>query len=86
MLRDDHLAPVDSTKRRVTSRYCGWIVLEQTTRWALLPFTRRAMSAASASAVAPSYIDALTTSIASSSETSVWNSKMICSVPCAISG
>ena len=42
--------------------------------------------AASAMAVLPSYIEALARSVPISWATSVWNSKIACSVPCAISG
>jgi hypothetical protein len=48
--------------------------------------SRRARSAASAQAVAPSYIEALETSRPVSRQTSVWYSKMACSVPWASSG
>jgi hypothetical protein len=48
--------------------------------------TRQAMTAASAQAVEPSYMEALATSIAVSAATWVWNSNRACSVPCAISG
>ena len=44
------------------------------------------MSAASASAVEPSYIDALATSMPSSRAISVWNSNIACSVPWLTSG
>ena len=47
---------------------------------------RRAMSTASAAALAPSYMLALATSMPSSWQTSVWNSKTACSVPCEYSG
>jgi hypothetical protein len=47
---------------------------------------RCAIATASAVAVDPSYIDALATSIAVKPATCVWNSKMVCKVPCAISG
>ena len=47
---------------------------------------RAAIIAASAIAVLPSYIDALARSVPINCETSVWNSKMACSVPCEISG
>jgi hypothetical protein len=43
---------------------------------------RRAMRPASAAALAPSYMEAFATSMPSSSQTVVWNSKMACSVPC----
>ena len=42
--------------------------------------------AASTIAVLPSYIDAFARSVPISCDTSVWNSKIACSVPCAISG
>ena len=41
---------------------------------------------ASAEAVEPSYMEALATSMPVSSQIIVWNSKIDCSVPCAISG
>ena len=44
------------------------------------------MTAASAEAVAPSYIEALATSMPVSIATWVWNSNRYCSVPCATSG
>ncbi len=44
------------------------------------------MSRASASAVAPSYMEALTTSMPSSRAVRVWYSKMPCRVPWLISG
>jgi hypothetical protein len=47
---------------------------------------RRAIATASTVAVDPSYIEALATSIAVKAATWVWNSKMVCNVPCAISG
>ena len=40
---------------------------------------------ASAAAVAPSYSDALATSMPVSSQIIDWNSKMVCSVPCEAS-
>ena len=43
------------------------------------------MSTASAVALAPSYIDAFATGSPKSSLTIVWNSKIVCSVPCATS-
>jgi hypothetical protein len=48
--------------------------------------TRQAITAASAQAVEPSYMEALATSMPVSAATWVWNSNMVCSVPCAISG
>jgi hypothetical protein len=48
--------------------------------------SRQAIIAASAVAVLPSYIDALARSVPMSCATSVWNSKIACSVPWAISG
>ncbi len=48
--------------------------------------TRLAISTASAQAVAPSYSEALATSMPVISATWVWNSNRYCSVPCAISG
>ena len=48
--------------------------------------TRLAIITASAQAVAPSYIEALATSMPVISATWVWNSNSDCSVPCATSG
>ena len=48
--------------------------------------TRAAMSAASTNAVAPSYIDALETSMPVSAQIIDWYSKIACSVPCETSG
>ena len=50
------------------------------------PVMRAAIIAASGTAVEPSYIEALATSIPVSWQTSVWNSKIACSVPWLISG
>ena len=47
---------------------------------------RSAMSTASAVAEAPSYMLALATSRSNSMATSVWNSKIACSVPWLTSG
>ena len=51
-----------------------------------LRLMRNPMSRASASAVAPSYMEALTTSMPSSRAVRVWYSKMPCRVPWLISG
>jgi hypothetical protein len=48
--------------------------------------TRQAITAASAQAVEPSYMEALATSMPVSAHTWDWNSNIACSVPCAISG
>ena len=50
-----------------------------------LPVTRAAIMAASGTAVEPSYIEALATSMPVSWQIMVWNSKMVVSVPCEIS-
>ena len=50
------------------------------------PLTRTDINTASANAEAPSYIDALATSIPVSSHTIVWNSKMARRVPWLTSG
>ena len=50
------------------------------------PVTRTAIIRASAAPVEPSYMEALATSMPVSSQIIVWNSKIACSVPCAISG
>ena len=50
-----------------------------------LPVTRTAIMAASGTAVEPSYIDALATSMPVSWQIMVWNSKIVVSVPCEIS-
>ena len=47
---------------------------------------RCAISTASTTAVAPSYSEALATSISVSWQTYVWNSKIACSVPWLTSG
>ena len=46
---------------------------------------RTAIMAASGTAVEPSYIDALATSMPVSWQIIVWNSKIVVSVPCEIS-
>jgi hypothetical protein len=48
--------------------------------------TRAAIATASAQAVAPSYMEALATSMPVMSATWLWNSKIACSVPWLISG
>jgi hypothetical protein len=47
---------------------------------------RAAIISASAAPVEPSYMEALATSMPVSSQIMLWNSKMDCSVPWAISG
>ena len=66
-----------------TSRYSGCTVRATSTR--PLPVARTAIIAASGTAVDPSYIDALATSMPVSWQIMVWNSKMVVRVPCAIS-
>ena len=50
-----------------------------------LPVARAAIMAASGTAVEPSYIEALATSMPVSWQIMVWNSKIAVSVPCEIS-
>ncbi len=50
-----------------------------------MPVNRMAIMAASGTAVEPSYIDALATSMPVSWQIMVWNSKMVVRVPCEIS-
>ena len=64
---------------RSTARYSGWIGPATTTLWR--PVSTTAITAASAIAVAASYIEALATSMAVSSAIIDWNSKMVCSQP-----
>lgn len=68
---------------RIVCAYSGCSASESTTLERLV--TRRAMSTASAAALAPSYIEAFAVGSPKSSDTTVWNSKMACSVPCATS-
>ncbi len=68
---------------RIVSVYSGWTPA-LTSAWVRF-VRRRAMSTASAAALAPSYMDAFATGIPNSSLTIVWNSKIACSVPCATS-
>ena len=72
-------AYVRSVRRKVKS------TSEETTTF-FRPVRRTAMSAASAVAEAPSYIDEFTTSIARSSARSDWYSNTACSVPWLTSG
>ena len=57
---------------RSTWRYWGWTV--RATSTVSRPVRLTAISAASAAAVAPSYMEALATSIPVSSQIMVWNS------------
>ncbi len=68
----------------MTSRYSGCTL--RATSAARRPVRRMAIITASAEPVEPSYMEALATSIPVSSQIMVWNSKIDCSVPCAISG
>ena len=68
----------------MTSRYSGCTVAATTDLWR--PVMRAAIIRASAAPVEPSYMEALATSMPVSSQIMVWNSKIDCSVPCAISG
>ena len=64
---------------RATWRYSGWTARATTT--SDRPVIRWAMRMASAVAEAPSYMEALLTSIPVSWQTRVWYSKSACSVP-----
>jgi hypothetical protein len=55
------------------------------TRTRSRPVTRIAIMAASGTAVEPSYMDALATSMPVNWQIMVWNSKIVVSVPCEIS-
>ena len=79
-------APSSEARRYVASvsRYSG-CTPDDTTIFSR-PLTRRAMSAASVIAVAPSYIEALDTSMPRIRHTIVWNSKIAWSVPWLTSG
>ena len=74
--------PADSVAS--TCRYSGCTPAERTTspRCVCTP----ARNEASASAVPPSYMEALLTSMPVSSQIAVWNSKMVCSTPWLRSG
>ncbi len=67
-----------------TLRYSGCSAAETTI--CLRPVRRVAISAASAVAVAPSYMDAFDTSMPVSRHTKVCHSNSACSVPCETSG
>ncbi len=68
---------------RSTSRYSGCTERAISTRF--LPVERTAIKTASGTAVEPSYMEALATSMPVSWQIMVWNSKMAVSVPCEIS-
>jgi hypothetical protein len=60
-------------------------VHERATRTRSRPVMRMAIMAASGTAVEPSYMEALATSMPVSWQIIVWNSKIVVSVPCEIS-
>jgi len=68
---------------RSTSRYSGCTDRATSTR--PLPVARAAIMAASGTAVEPSYMEALATSMPVSWQIMVWNSKIVVRVPCEIS-
>ena len=68
----------------MTWRYSGWTLRARMAEWR--PVRRMAIMTASAAPVEPSYMEALATSMPVSSQIMVWNSKMACRVPWAISG
>jgi hypothetical protein len=68
----------------MTSRYSGCTVEATADLWR--PVMRAAIISASAAPVEPSYMEALATSMPVNSQIMLWNSKMDCSVPWAISG
>ncbi len=68
----------------MTSRYSGWTLRARMAE--LRPVMRMAIMTASAAPVEPSYMEALATSMPVSSQIMVWNSKIACRVPWAISG
>src|SRR5450759_5565300 len=69
---------------RSTSSHSGWTVSATMTRRRFVELVAR--YAASAMAVAPSYTDALLTSMPVSAQIIDWYSKTVCSVPWEISG